>query len=414
MKLKPIVASMVLLGVSGPVFAAYATGPATSHHDTSSQLAAMNAKIARMEQILNRNSAGHFQQPHTWMNRIALSGELNIDAVWSDRTPKTTSTGSDMYGRYNSSHYTDIGLSDANVYMDVQVNDWANGHLAFIYSDALDRGYSHFNTPQFDNSGSIEVDEAYVTFGNFNVSPWYFRVGQEYVPFGVYDRHPVQVSLTQAIAMTRETAAEVGFIDASGFHAAAYVFNGQSKDNVENGGVTIGYDTDFNHDSGMSATLGYIDDIRDGLFLNQTISNLGGTPTESAHAIALDVAGHMGQFDGAFHWVTTEDDFSFNDQIHAIGVNAGYSFPVMGNNSHVEFGYQWTEDAQLVTPVSTSTQGNGFGLPEHRFYGQYEYHMMKNTALTMRVYHDEDYSSSDGGSGKDITAGVLRLGVKLA
>ena len=80
MKLKPIVASMLVL-VSGPVLAA-----ASDNANTQAQLDAMKANVAKLQAIVEQNQPGGFTQDG-WWNRITLSGLTYIDAIGSNKTP---------------------------------------------------------------------------------------------------------------------------------------------------------------------------------------------------------------------------------------------------------------------------------------------------------------------------------------
>src|SRR3989338_9871292 len=80
MKLKPIVASMLVL-VSGPVLAA-----ASDNANTQAQLDAMKANVAKLQAIVEQNQPGGFQQPDNWWNRITLSGQAIVDGFYSSAT----------------------------------------------------------------------------------------------------------------------------------------------------------------------------------------------------------------------------------------------------------------------------------------------------------------------------------------
>ncbi len=55
-----------------------------------------------------------------------------------------------------------------------------------------------------------------------------------------------------------------------------------------------------------------------------------------------------------------------------------------------------------------------FGLPEYRVIAGYKVGVSKNTDLGVQVYWQEDYTESDGGTGRSSVTGLVRLGVKFA
>ncbi|MCH9636520.1 MAG: hypothetical protein K0U16_01010, partial [Gammaproteobacteria bacterium] len=72
MKLKAIVASLVTLGLSGPVLAMQ-----PYMMDTSYQMDVMRYQVNKLDMILDRNQPGGFDQPCGWTCRINISGWMN-------------------------------------------------------------------------------------------------------------------------------------------------------------------------------------------------------------------------------------------------------------------------------------------------------------------------------------------------
>jgi len=140
MKLKPIVYSIALLGLSSSALAASAGAPATDR-----SMAAMDARINKLESILDQNqNRVHTGDPSdSWFNRIILSGELNVDGYWSSRTPLSDDPEGPGEGgsaptagaRFGSDSSNDLSVADANLYLDVDVNSWTDAHIAWTYQD---------------------------------------------------------------------------------------------------------------------------------------------------------------------------------------------------------------------------------------------------------------------------------------
>ena len=170
--LKPIIASMMLAGVTFPAFAA---------DDTQAQLDSMKAQLAKMEAVIKQNQSGGFGQTQDWFKRITISGLVNADGYVSNRSVGSNSSSNGLV------------LNNANLFVDAAVNEWTTGHMSFVYSDSKN------STLNIDTRKNDVLDEAYVTIGNFAKSPVYFRAGREYVPFGTYERFPLVLNPTQLL-----------------------------------------------------------------------------------------------------------------------------------------------------------------------------------------------------------------------
>src|SRR5689334_19016632 len=141
MKLKPIVASMILMGLTAPAFAA-------SNYDTQSQLDSMKAQLAKMESVLKQNQAGGFGQSADWFNRITVSGMVNADAYYANKTPTV----------YTGKSSNAVKLNNANLFIHALVNEWVTGDIDFTYGDTN----SIFSRHDTSDSSNV-LDEAYVT-----------------------------------------------------------------------------------------------------------------------------------------------------------------------------------------------------------------------------------------------------------
>jgi hypothetical protein len=269
---KPIVTFLLCIGLAGPAFAAKAVNASPSE------------KVARAETVMNQNSANSTVCPVGWMDRIAVGGMINVDAAWGDHQP---------IGNFTDTTYaTDLYVNNANLFVDVKVNNWIKAHINLEYLGQPEYyGHDHFfmdpppgpnnmkagdgHDDEYHNwkamswkyraSKDISLDEAYIDIANFNSTPFYIRAGEQYVAFGDYDRYPLVTSLTQWLSETRQPALTVGVITDYGFYAQGYIFNGNYKEwrdeetyRLRNFGAKLGYygnlsfltlnDTHFNVD----------------------------------------------------------------------------------------------------------------------------------------------------------------------
>src|SRR5690606_12042377 len=117
-----LLASMVVLGLASS--SAFAQEPTEA---TRAELAALKARLAKMEAILDQNQAGVLQRDpemaRDWFQRVTVSGQIDAQAWVSnysrDRRNKKTSYG--------------IELPSANLHVDAQINRWAKAHMTLHY-----------------------------------------------------------------------------------------------------------------------------------------------------------------------------------------------------------------------------------------------------------------------------------------
>jgi hypothetical protein len=151
---------------------------------------------------------------------IDLSGAVEIEAFYEHSEPKE--------GRKDDT--SDLVLETAELAVDAEITDQLRTHILF----------------DFEEGEGVDVDEAIVHFRAEEVcvpdlacnSPWYASAGKMTAPFGYYETHFINDSLTQVLGESKETALVVGG-HRSFFNLAAGVFNGDvdetgSEDHIEN------------------------------------------------------------------------------------------------------------------------------------------------------------------------------------
>lgn len=419
---------MMLLGLAAPAFA----------DDTQSQLDSMKAQIAKMETIINQNQKPQIGQAQDWFNRITISGLINADAYFADRTPNFKKTASNTAGVISGSETVDgatqnFALQNANIFAHAVVNDWTTADVSIMYQD----NNANF-VPRIGKK--TDLDQAYVTIGNFAKSPVYFRAGKFFEAFGMYERFPLITNPTQLLSETKATTAQVGFVLPQGFYGSVAAFRGLPKasngnvltqnattgditghsnlDNgrtrVQNGVANLGYmyATD---NFGTKIDVGYIYNMAD---VNYMASSLPAY-TKAFGGISASVDVRYNAFDAGLRYVgatqESQDLVGTNGHLgakpKAFGIDAGYTFPVLAHSSRIGVGYQATKQAALVGG-SSSFDFNG--LPKNRWYADYMVNVSKWTDVGVAVYRDKDYAQSDLGTGNKATVGVLRLSVKIA
>jgi hypothetical protein len=457
MRLKPVCASIILLGLSGTAFAA-----TNSNVDVQNQLSGMQSQINQMEQTINQNNGGTQSGGGTalqrklascpnWYDSISVSGLINVDGILSSRRAEFIQGNeggpNHFFGDRSGS---DLALDNADLFVDAQVNSWTKAHIGLNYqnnnnNNFLDDDRVIDNDQGTNNSliikpwmGSL-IDEAYVTFGDFCRSPFYFRVGKQYVNFGNYDRFATVPTFTQLLSQTNETAATLGFV-MNGFYGSIYGFRGLPSRtdnstsaygktvNVNNWGANFGWSMQ-NQDSSLNLQAGYLNNMADVDYVSASTDfwNGGGLLSSTGYvtpvgAVSLDATGSLGMFDADVHYVTATDRFDRTEiniyggpfgtpsttrgaEPSALVVGVGATTMISNHKSRFGLDYQYSWEALDV---------GMYGIPQARLEGTFDVNVSKNVNVGLYVYHDQDYSTGKGGTGRGATTGVLHLGVMFA
>ncbi len=444
MRLKPVVASIVLLGLSGTAFAATQSNVAMQN-----QLNSMQVQLNQLEKSINQNNGGTTTGGGTalqkrlascpnWYDSITVSGLLNVDGILASRDRNVVrNPGTHVWSNRSAS---DLALDNADLFIDARVNSWTKAHIGINYQDN-NNNYNYDNPKSLNVTLSNEsliikpvmgslIDEAYVTFGDFCRNPFYFRVGKQYVNFGNYDRFATIPTFTQLLSQTNETAATLGFVS-NGFYGSVYGFRGATSvsdnspqvrsKNVNNWGANLGWSMK-SRNSSVNLQAGYLNGMQDVDYVNVTNGFFPVFPVQGyerpVNAMSLDASGSYRMFDAYAHFVSAIDHFSTNEiraqldnsqndgaQPSALTVGGGITTNVMNHKTRFGLDYQYSWDAVFV---------GLYGIPQARMEGTIDMNINKNVVVGLYLDHDQDYNVNQGGTGKAATTGVLHLGVMFA
>lgn len=471
MKLKAIVASLVTLGLSGPVLAMQPT-----MMDPSFQMDVMRYQVNKIDMILDRNQPGGFDQPCGWTCRINISGWINTDAYLASKPPvfwrfnpafnplavvNPNSVPPNVLTLPTTGRASDLLLNNANLFVDARVNNWVTANMSVVYTSmsSVPGSTGPYNIANsyfvYHPLNRTAIDTAYATIGNFQASPVYFRVGKEYIPFGAYDPYGfvTQENPTQLFTEITATAAQLGFIVPNGLYGSLYTFAGNPRRNdsgstrrIQNGGADLGWGFRWVN-SKFNINAGYVANIADSNFLSSRYLNAiiqgstaPGVPNTKVPAWNFNADVTFGPFDANGHYVQTTRNLanpiflSGNSgpgfpvsratlgRPRVWGLEAGLTFPVMAHQSRVAIGYQRT------THLATF-------LPQRRIYADYMVNFAKWFDLGIAVFHDRDYNVGEGSitstlvavnappvgtiihagaTGNKSTVGQLRASIKFA
>lgn len=323
------------------------------------KLEAQDVALKKQEQvstkIQHQQASGHTGEMTTAgkiANSMTVSGAIEIKAL--DSNSKDWSGDSE----------SDIIVDTLELGIDTSSGDWVNGHVLFLYEQDPGPGR---------DSDDLQVDEAYITFSNLEVTPFYASAGRIYVPFGNFESNMISDPVTLTLAETRNEVLQLGTEMDNGFYGSGYVFNGdipesksgmsdRSNSHIDNYGLNLGYVMEregFSLDIGAGyinnlAAAGGIYDAMDGNTAcagDDCIKDyVGGM---SFHAIA-----NIGSFNLIGEYVSATDDFAISDftfasatakklRPKAWNLEGAYSFKLVGKKAVFALGYQKTDDFYL-------------------------------------------------------------------
>ncbi|ADC63210.1 LbtU family siderophore porin [Allochromatium vinosum] len=390
MRTQPLSAAIALMLAAG-------TAQATSSSNTQpsgepKRLERLEQRLDRLEGTLDDKQTKDDAAP-TWYRNIEIAGLIEVEASY--------------LSPYEGGSESDIVLATAELGIRSQVNDWVEAGISFLYEQ---------------DETDLEVDTAYLTFANADVSPLFLTAGQVYVPFGVYETNLVSDPLTLEIGEARETALQLGF-EHSGFSGSVYVFNGDNnvkgKDRIESWGANLGFAQDSD-DWAWSVGAGYINDLGDSDSLHETINDirvgaaeldpsLSIDPTERTAGWTLNAAANFGPFSLIGEYLSAADDFDPNSlefkgegaRPSAWNIEAGYSFTLLGRESVAAVAYQGTREALALE------------LPKERWLLGWSIEIFDRTSLGLEWARDRDYNTRDGGTGKSGDTFTAQLAVEF-
>lgn len=363
-KLKPVVVAVSV--ASAMVFTNSALASFPNH------ITPISAEAVKMNAALDQNQGGVVEGVRNrpdWVERINVSGLINVDAVVRSRTPVLRQTDIytdgdweiirlDQYGRKKTA--TDIALADANLFVDAKVNDWVNTHVALqlrenrglqalqqfrkgnnfdvkelavydAYGDFVYGGYDGYLTDfgLEEAEGRLRVDEAYFTIGNLERNPFYLRAGRLYVPFGKYQRYQITDPLTKYLSATSATAVELGAVSECGLSGAVYGFRGVPRSHgryneeyeyyeensngrirVESWGAQIAYAQEFGESCNYDLGVGYLNNMADVDFIHAGLRHKN---RDRIGAFSFHGDLQLGGWDFGVRYVTALDEFDGRD-----------------------------------------------------------------------------------------------------
>ena len=313
-------------------------------------------------------------------NKLKIGGTLEIEATNTEPFTDDTNT-------------SDLSLAKATLYFEAEPHEMVNTFIAGVFQEG---------------SSSIDLDEAWVKVGETDDVPAYLKAGNFVVPFGAFNTNMVSDPLGLSLAETAEFPAQLGY-SVGDFSGSVYVFNGDTQENGESDhlnkfGANLAYSTSI---SGASIDLGlsYINAIGESDTIEGALASATAMTGDNPGGFGVNAMLQSGPVTGIFEYITATDDFDSGDvafngnnaQPAAYQFEIGYTTELNEKELVLAATYQLTEESQAL------------GLAEEQYGVAASYSFLPGVSIGLEYMHQEDYSSSDGGTGLDGHNATLKL-----
>ncbi len=311
--------------------------------------------------------------------KIKLSGTIEIEAGFESNDIDDEDT-------------SDITLATAEIGIEGKPVDWLTGFALLSWED---------------DDEKVIFDEAHITLGATDAIPYYLQVGKFYMPIGVFETNMISDPLTQEFAEVVDTGAQVGF-EMEGFRGSVYAFNGETDEADEDDkigcfGASVGYAVETDAFT-FSAGADWINSILESDAMNEYVTDTGDLKDYVA-GFGLNAMAGFGPMVFIIEYLAATDDIEFtNGEKHEApsvwAIEAGYTVELSGKETTFALAYQATDDAEEILPESKILTSVGVGITD---------------ALSVALEYSkaEDYSVSEGGSGKDIDTVTMQLALEF-
>ncbi|MBF0263740.1 MAG: LbtU family siderophore porin [Gammaproteobacteria bacterium] len=308
----------------------------------------------------------HAEEVISVMDAVEIGGLIEVEA--QNVSPDGAASSSDIY------------VATAELGIGAKINKNVTADMVLLYEGP---------------DATLELDAATITITPDSM-PLSFTFGKTGVPFGVFDTNLLSDPLTMALAETAVDAGAQVALEAGGFNAAVFVFNGPSKyddDTVNDYAVTAGYAIEG--DFSFAMQVGYMNNIGN----TDTLSGYDNDDDESngvsmsvvkndvaAMTVALSMS--FANFTLIGEYVAAQDAFENTELANWKGEgaepsawNAELAYSL--GSATVAIGRQQTDDAINL------------GLSKARNLFAYSVELYENTTLTVEFANEEDYAGSE-------------------
>lgn len=346
-----------------------------------------------------------------WFNRIGVSGGLNVDGHWGNRSQG-----------YMGENYTRVSLNDAYLNVAANVNDWTKALASLSYSNfSATNGVNLGSYSTAYTNNQINLEQGYLTVANYDVSPIFFQVGKQFTDYGRYQIHALNRTMSQVLTESLQTSAKLGFITRMGLHGDVYAFSNPSIAFANNHantvyGAALGFDQ-INDQLGFDVGIGYMSNLTG---VNDIQNMLGNSPFATHNYVHLvggiSVYGDLnaGPFSVSARYTTAIQNFNPNDLSTVFATNLANGAKPWAADLTAGYGFNgWNKNQNLYVGYQASNNAVNLALPKSRWLAGYNVDVWKNTNVGVEVAHDRAYGTGNGGNGDSSNTVGARASVKF-
>lgn len=321
----------------------------------------------------------------------------NIGMKDAHKVPYVQMSGfTEVQGIFETNSKNQISLSAAQLTIDAWVNSWMTA-------------FSNFGI-ELDETGNntFRMVTGFMTLGNLNEFPVYATIGQIFLPFGSFSTGTSDMgTLTRAVGRIYQRALNVGYYPGNGFHMAASVYNGRTRnsktDNVDHIAGQASYSSNV-------TMLGIPTTIKTGVSYTNNMADIGGMSklfNEGAilkkFVPAADVFTHVnvGPFVLRGEYVSALEKFSGDDILQN-----GSRIRPRSYFGEVEYDtYLLGKESWLVLHYSTVTDAAAMTTTHYQYGINGSVNVLKNTIVSLEYSNRNRYSKHNLISNNSINSG---------
>lgn len=375
--------------------------------------------------ILKRNQSLVYLDTERF-DKIKISGLFMGEVIASTRDQNKN-------GRFDSNKkYSTLCVPRVVLYATTNVNEWTTAHIGFnlISNTGCSAcGYGSKNDP-FRFNKYEKIDEAVITFANFDQSPYFAKVGIHYLNYGYYSPNTIPATFTQLLTQTQAAGITLGYFNQeNGLNASVYTFTDKVKKGstgrIGNGGAQIAYKYDDTLGETI-ITLDWLNNIASSVnyivspsptCCGSQLNPLNKSYQKKISGISFTAKKQIFNFDTTIQVTSAlakfhKDDITWKKtgaKPAAALIDFGYNFKLFKEKPN-RVGISYQRSFQAI-----NIKGNylGRGLPEHRIQGDYSIEAWRNITLGAHIIWDKDYQTKVNGTGKTSLTSLITLIVKF-
>lgn len=321
---------------------------------------------------------------------------------------------------FGSSHSSNIDLTDAELDMQAIINRYVTAFANFSYDD------SPTSSGNRTENSNIYLDNAFLSFGNLDSTPWRATIGQLDVPFGLYNSFLVSDPLNEILFKTKARPLLVGYgvPGNPGFAASAYVFNGATREGkieADPSGVgtvasraqsdeinRYGLDASYAFPLGQVQTVlgvSYINNVADSEGMQNTAGGTfeGFDANSGAQVLAHTVPGvdaraqlSYSQYTLIGEYTTAIQDFN--------AANLAFNYHgAKPSDYHLEGAYSFNlfngKPTTFAVGYDHSYEALALNIPAQQIAAALNVSFIRNTLASLELRHQINYGSGDTASG---------------